>query len=383
MRKPVLPQTALVLAGILLIALAGCREAPASTEQPQTGEGASALSEPSVSEAEEPAETAGAEATEASLPDPEGAATFSYAQYEEAALRAQQYWYADMTTGEMAHRYALVDSVAASVVPYESCIYNDQLLRIVSYGEEGERALDRIYAGTDLLVEVHFYVEYQPERYYQGPQYGDGLTAVYILVPTDTTQPCEVISGWYSSQIGEKMPRPGQTLMAEGLTIYQSRMLLHQCRAMAAAGLREFTSPADWTEEELYRYLYYRGQDFGIEADIWQNAMSAISYGNRILTIDFTAENDWSGNQRFLSAEWPGFSAENLGNYTAGLDDSAVPGYEGRNTDWQFEWDGDILVARMKDENGSVLQQYSFRTCEGFATWNGRTYCVGGQPLKG
>ena len=142
-----------------------------------------------------------------------------------------------MTTGEMAHRYALADSVAASVVPYESCIYNDQLLRIVSYGEEGERALDRIYAGTDLLVEVHFYVEYQPGNLLSGSSNtGTGLTAVYILVPTNTTQPCEVISGWYSSQIGEKMPRPGQTLMAEGLTIYQSRMLLHQCRAMAAAG---------------------------------------------------------------------------------------------------------------------------------------------------
>ena len=383
MRKPVLRQTALVLAGILLIALAGCREAPASTEQPQTGEGASALSEPSASEAEEPAETAGAEATEASLPDPEGAAVFTYEQCEEAALRAQQYWYADMTTGVAAYRYAVAENVAASVVPYESCIYNDQLLTIVSYGEEGERALDRIYAGTDLLVEVHFYVEYQTETYYQGPQYGDGLTAVYILVPADTTQPCEVISGWYSDQNGEKMPRPGQTLMADGLTIYQSRMLLHQCQAMAAAGLRKFTSPADWTEEELYRYLYYRGQDFGLDTEIWQDARRAISDANRILTIDFTAENDWSGNQRFLSAEWPGFSAENLGNYTAGLDDSAVPGYEGRNTDWQFEWDGDILVARMKDENGSVLQQYSFRTCEGFAAWNGRTYCVGGQPLKG
>ncbi len=383
MRKPFLRQTALVLAGILLIALAGCHEAPASTEQPQTGEGASALSEPSASVAGEPAETAGAQAPEASLPDPEGAAVFTYEQCEEAALRAQQYWYADMTTGAAAYRNALVDSVAASVVPYERCISNERLVTLVSFGEEGKRPADRIYAGTDLLVEVHFYVEYQPEIYYLGPQYGDGLDTVYILVPVDTAQPCEVISGWYYNQYGDNIPRPGQTLMADGLTIYQSRMVLHQCQAMAAAGLREFSSPADWTEEELYRYLYYRGQDFGLDTEIWQDARRAISDANRILTIDFTAENDWSGNQRFLSAEWPGFSAENLGNYTAGLDDSAVSGYEGRNTDWQFEWDGDILVARMKDENGSVLQQYSFRTCEGFAAWNGRTYCVGGQPLKG
>ena len=373
----------LLLVASCLLLLAGCGTAPSSAASSEeaaarTAEEAALEATPEEQETDDAGQTA-----ETSFPDPAGAATFSYAQYEEAALRAQQYWYADMTTGEMAHRYALVDSVAASVVPYESCIYNDQLLRIVSYGEEGERALDRIYAGTDLLVEVHFYVEYQPERYYQGPQYGDGLTAVYILVPTDTTQPCEVISGWYSSQIGEKMPRPGQTLMAEGLTIYQSRMVLHQCRAMAAAGLREFTSPADWTEEELYRYLYYRGQDFGIEADIWQNAMSAISYGNRILTIDFTAENDWSGNQRFLSAEWPGFTAENIEAYTANLGSGAVPGYNGLHTGWQISLDGDELVAKLNGDGGYSAQEYRFRLYDGFfAAWDGRTYCVEGRPLN-
>lgn len=368
-----------VLAAALLAALGGCTP-PAATELIQEE---SAVSTPAETPAPATEETADGTETEAqaSLPDPEGAATFSYAQYEEAAQRAEQYWYDDMTTGPAAYCYAVAESVATSVVPYETCILNERLLILVSYGKEGERALDRIYAGTDLLVEVHFYVEYEPEINYQGPQYGDGLMAVYILVPVDTAQPCEVISGWYSAQNGEKMPRPGQTLMADGLTIYQSRMLEHQCRALAQAGLRAFTSPADWSEEELYRYLYFRGQDFGEGEETWQKNMFAISTGNRILTIDFTAEDDWYGNQRFLSAEWPGFTAESIEKYSAGLESCAVPGYAGEDTGWRFDWDGDTLVASMNSESGQVLQEYRFRIYEGFAPWNGRTYCVGGQPM--
>lgn len=370
----------LLLVASCLLLLAGCGTAPSSAASSE--EAAAQTAEEAAQETTPEEETtADGQTAEMSFPDPAGAATFSYAQCEDAALRAQQYWYNDMINGPAAYRYALVDSVAASVVPYDSCISNERLVTLVSFGEEGKRPVDRIYAGTDLLVEVHFYVEYQPEINYLGPQYGDGLDTVYILVPVDTAQTCEVIGGWYYNQYGHNIPRPGQTLMAEGLTIYQSRMVLHQCRAMAAAGLREFTSPADWTEEELYRYLYYRGQDFGIEADIWQNAMSAISNGNRILTIDFTAENDWSGNQRFLSAEWPGFTAENIEAYTANLGSGAVPGYNGLHTGWQISWDGDELVAKLNGDGGYSAQEYRFRLCDGFAAWNGRTYCVEGRPL--
>lgn len=363
-------------AGMLLAALAGCGTLPQSS-----GESVSSSTAESTASTRETAVTEEVTPTEASLPDPEGAAVFTYEQCEEAALRAQQYWCADMTTGHSAYRYAVAENVAASVIPYETCIYNERLLTLTSFGEEGERALDRICAGTDILVEVHFYVEYEPEINYQGPQYGDGLNAVYILVPVDTTQPCEVISGWYSDQNGESMFRPEETVAAEGLTLYQSRMLLHQCQAMAAAGLREFTSPADWTEEELYRYLYFRGKDFGLTEETWQNHRLAIDNGNRLLTIDFTAEDDWYGNQRFLSAEWPGFPSENINGYFAGLDSGAVPGYDSENTGWQFRWEGDTLVAGMHNESGSAVQEYRFQVYEGFATWNGRTYCVGGRSL--
>lgn len=363
-------------AGMLLAALAGCSTLPQSA-----GENASSSTAESTTSTQETAAAEEVTSPEESLPDPDGAAVFTYEQCQAVALRAQEYWCADMITGQAAYRYAVAENVATSVISYETCIYNERLLILTSFGEEGERALDRIYAGTDILVEVHFYVEYEPEINYQGPQYGDGLNAVYVLVPVDTTQTCEVISGWYSDQNEESMFRPEQTVVAEGLTLYQSRMLLHQCQAMAAAGLREFTSPADWTEEELYRYLYFRGQDFGFAEDTWQNNRLAIDNGNRLLTIDFTAEDDWYGNQRFLSAEWPGFPSEKIDDYLAGLDSGAVPGYDGEKTVWQFRWEGDTLVARMSNESGYAVQEYRFQVYEGFAPWNGRAYCVGGQPL--
>lgn len=371
MKKRPFLYRALAMTSAAGMLLAGCT---AAAPQSSAEESAS-MAESTVITTEETA------SEEEGWPDAAGAAVFSYAQQEDAALRAQRYWYNDMATGAASYRNALVDSVAASVVPYERCISNERLVTLVSFGAEGKRPVDRIYAGTDLLVEVHFYVEYQPEIYYLGPQYGDGLNAVYILVPVDTSQPCEVISGWYYNQYGENIPRPGQTLMAEGLTIYQSRMVLHQCQAMAAAGVRAFTAPADWTEEELYRYLYYRGQDFGLAPEIWEDQTTARSYGNLILTIDFTPENDWSNNGRFLPGEWPGFSAENIEVYTDGLDGGAVPGYHKQSTGWQFGWDGDILNVKMNSDDGHALQRYRFRTCDGFAAWNGRTYCIAGESL--
>lgn len=378
MKKSIPRQIALTVT--LLLALAGCRADPASAAQRQEDEGNTSSSELPVSAATETAEVV-QETTEAALPNREGAAVFTYEQCEEAALRAQQYWYVDMTTGPAAYRNALVDSVAASVVPYETCIDDEYLLPLLSLGEEGKTPLDRVYAGTDILVEVYFYVEYQPEINYLGPQYGDGLNSVYLLVPVDTAQPCESVSGWQTKQMGERMPRPGQTLMAEGLTIYQSRMVLHQCQAMAAAGLREFTSPADWTEEELYRYLYYRGQDFGLGEDTWQNKEVANSYGNLILTIDFTPQDDWTMNTSFLPKQWPGFTAENIEAYTAELDSGSVPGYQRQNTGWQFGWDGDTLVAKLNSAAGYSTQEYRFQLYEGFMTRDGRAVCVSGRPL--
>lgn len=373
------PLALLGAAGVLLAALTGCTAAPPSGS-------AGAAPAPAESTAPVPEETAALTAASPSptpepTRDPAGAAVFDYAQQEDAALRAQQYWYVDMMTGPAAYRYALVEIVAASVLDYEDCSFGDELRAMLSYPSEAPTTLERIYDGEGMLVQVHFYVEYEPEMNYLGQQYGDGANYVYIFVPVDAARPCEAVSGWYSAQRGTLTLRPGQTTMAENLTMYQSRMLVHQCRAMAAAGLREFETPQDWTEEELYRYLYYRGQDYGYGAEEWQQKDWAANCANRLLTIDFTTGDDWSSNERFFARDWPGFTPEQIEAYSAGLDSGVVPGYRGLHTIWRFDWDGDTLVVKMQSDSGKLLQEYRFQTCEGFAPWNGRTYCVGARPL--
>ena len=378
MKKQPLWFCAFALAAAVLAALSGCTAAPSGP-----ADGTSAPMESTAPATEEAAAPPAASPSPTPSPtrDPAGAAKFDYAQKEDAALRAQQYWYSDMTTGPGAYRYAVVDSVAASVLDYATCSGDDALRAMLTYPSEAPTTLDRIYDGEGMLVQVHFYVEYESEYNYLGPQYGDGACYVYIFVPVDAARPCETVSGWYSAQLGDLMLRPGQTTTAEGLTVPQSRMLLHQCRALAAAGLREFSSPEDWSEEQTYRYLYHRGQDYGYGEEEWQQKTRAANCANRLLTIDFTTGDDWYSNQRFFGGDWPGFDEQQLAVWQAGMDSGAVPGYRGLHTAWQFGWDGDTLVAKMQSENGAALQEYRFLVYDGFAGWDGRTYCIGGRPL--
>lgn len=311
LRHAVLRALALMgAAGVLLAALTGCTAAPPSA----SADAAPAPAESTAPATEETAALPAASPSPTPSPtrDPAGAEKFDYAQKEDAALRAQQYWYADMTTGFGAYRYAVVDSVAASVLDYDTCSGDGALRAMLTYPSEAPTILDRIYDGEGMLVQVHFYVEYQPEYNYLGPQYGDGACYVYIFVPVDAARPCETVSGWYSAQLGDLMLRPGQTTTAERLTVPQSRMLLHQCRALAVAGLREFSSPEDWSEEQTYRYLYHRGQDYGYGEEEWQQKDRAANCANRLLTIDFTTGDDWYSNQRFFGGDWPGFDEQQL-----------------------------------------------------------------------
>lgn len=377
MKKQPLWFCAFALAAAVLAALSGCTAAP-----PKSASAAPVTGASTASATENPAPPAASPSpTPSPTRDPAGAAKFDYAQKEDAALRAQQYWYADMTTGPGAYRYAVVDSVAASVLDYDTCSGDGDLRAMLTYPSEAPTTLDRIYDGEGMLVQVHFYVEYESEYNYLGPQYGDGACYVYIFVPVDAARPCETVSGWYSAQLGDLMLRPCQTTTAEGLTVPQSRMLLHQCRALAAAGLREFSSPEDWSEEQTYRYLYQRGQDYGYGEEEWQQKDRAANCANRLLTIDFTTGDDWYSNQRFFGGDWPGFDEQQRQTWQAGMDSGAVPGYRGLHTAWQFGWDGDTLVAKMQSENGVALQEYRFLVYDGFAGWDGRTYCIGGRPL--
>lgn len=381
-RKPRRLGAQALAAALLLAALAGCAAVPPGERSAGTAAPSSAPASPPPATAESAAQpTASPSPTPEPTRDPAGATVFRYAQQADAARRARQYWDADMTAGPGAYRYALAETVAASVLSYEECSDDDELRAMLSYQQEDPTTLDRIYDGEGMLVQVHFYVEYEPEMNYLGPQYGDGANYVYLFVPLDAAQPCEVVSGWRSAQIGERIPRQDPAVMVEGLTMHQSRMLRHQCRAMAAAGLREFSSPEDWSEEQTYRYLYHRGQDYGYGEEEWQQKTWAANCANRLLTIDFTAEDDWYSSQRFFAWDWPGFTPEQLETYRAGLESGAVPGYAGDETAWQFAWDGDVLTATMLDAGGRAVQAYTFVRYDGFASWDGRTVCTGGRAL--
>lgn len=86
MKKRLARGAAFALAAVLLAALGGCT-ASAPTEPIQEESEVTTPAETPAPATEETADSAATE-TQTSLPDPEGAAVFSYAQCEEAAQRA-------------------------------------------------------------------------------------------------------------------------------------------------------------------------------------------------------------------------------------------------------------------------------------------------------
>lgn len=368
MKKIVPRHTALLLIGALLSVMAACA-APQPTPQAASSDDAPTASPVSTS----------VPATVETSP------AFPYREFVDAAQRAEEYFYECMNDSANSH-YAVFEFISASALPYEKCMENEEIKALLSFGaeESGKAYLQRLADGEAILVRVHFYVEYQPEANYLGMQYSDGLNAVYILVPVDASSPCEQLSGWHSEQPEGYAPRRIEEADRLGLTTYQHRMLVHQCSAMAAAGLRDFTSPNDWSEEELYAYLYCRAQDFGIQEAAWQSENPS-GYANMFLTIDFTPEDDWSMSTRFLPQEWPGFSQEQIRTYGAKLEKRAVPGYDSENPLWQFSRKDDQITAQLMLPDNTISQTYTFALHEGFdssTVWNGRTYCIAGNAFS-
>ena len=153
----------------------------------------------------------------------------------------------------------------------------------------------KIDDGEAFLVKVSFYVVYSPEADYGGPQYPDGTNSIYVFTPVDDARPCEAISGWYSTDSTAAIPELSDEARELNLNEWQHTMLVHQCRALAAAGITDFAAPADWTEEQTAYYLAARSRDYG------PNLLGfTAEQANRLLTIDFTAEDDWSSNARFF-----------------------------------------------------------------------------------
>lgn len=236
---------------------------------------------------------------------------------------------------------------------------------------DGTNWRDYLNDGQGALVKATFEAELAPEAWYMGPQYGEGRFHVYLIVPFDEAQPCEVISGWQSADDPNQSAHFEILPMAQelDLTNNQYRMLLHQCNTLAQAGARDFGNPGDWPQDELETYLYYRNQYYSGQADALL-----------MLNTDFWDTTDWNRLPFYLTydelnaldfsepktAAIPGFTApESL--------ESDDPGV------WSFTREGAYLFVEWPG-----VQKYLFIVYNGDAKlkFDARTVCVSGRSLS-
>lgn len=236
---------------------------------------------------------------------------------------------------------------------------------------DGTTWRDYLNDGQGALVKATFEAELTPEAWYLGKQYGEGRFHVYLIAPFDESQPCEVISGWQSADDPNQSAHFEILPMARelDLTNNQYRMLLHQCDALALAGIRNFAGPADWTQDELESYLYYRNRYFYNEADALM-----------ILNLDFSDTADWNRLPDYLT-----YDELNALDFSAPKT-AALPGYtppESLESDdpgvWTFTREGLYITAEWPG-----VERYTFYVHNGNASlkFDARTICVQGQSLS-
>lgn len=237
--------------------------------------------------------------------------------------------------------------------------------------DDGTTWRDYLNDGQGALVKATFEAELTPEAWYLGKQYGEGRFHVYLIAPFDESQPCEVISGWQSADDPNQSAHFEILPMARelDLTNNQYRMLLHQCDALALAGIRNFAGPADWTQDELESYLYYRNRYFYNEADALM-----------ILNLDFSDTADWNRLPDYLT-----YDELNALDFSAPKT-AALPGYtppESLESDdpgvWTFTREGLYITAEWPG-----VERYTFYVHNGNASlkFDARTICVQGQSLS-
>lgn len=320
----------------------------------------------------------GGAASSAAAPEPTATPTVEEAQraaanreilnIEDARKQAQlanrgaEYWQTQLDASQV--RYIKAQAGMAGVVDPAS---DEEITALLdnTTDESGTSCRELVDSGKAYVVNVSFYVEYQPEVNYFGAQYPDGTNSVYVLVPASESDPCLLLSGWRSqNSTTPNIPELSDEARALKLNEWQYRMLTHQCSALAAAGITDFSTPADWTEEQLAYYLAARSRDSG------PNPLGFLAdYANAVLTIDFTTENDWSNNTRFVAADWPGtaVTADDL---------PATPDYT-----WEYETDGTTVTAT-GSVDGAPAVRYTFAIYPGTELkWDARTVCTGGQSL--
>ncbi len=286
-------------------------------------------------------------------------------QLSVAATRAADFWQAELD--DSAFRY-LTAHVGMSGVVFPAA--DEEAAEWLDYLDTnaGTNYREQIDNGEAYLVEVSFYVVYAPEANYLGPQYSDGTNSIYVLTPANDASPCEALSGWRGDATSAAIPETSDEATALKLNEWQHTMLVHQCQALAAAGITDFTNPADWTDEQTAYYLAARGQDYGL-TDATGYPGKDRQTANMLLTIDFTTEDDWYSNARFFALDWPGY-----GDTAPALPDT--PTYT-----WAYERDGDTLTAT-GSVDGTPAVQYTFTVYKGTdLKWDARTVCTGGKSL--
>ena len=285
-------------------------------------------------------------------------------QLSVAAERAANYW--QMVLDEESYRYITAQvGMAGAVDPAD----DEDLAALLDYSDtnHGTDYRAKIDSGEAFAVKVSFSVVYTPETDYIGPQYTDGTKSVYIFTPVDDAAECVPLSGWNSTQAGSAIPEISEEATALQLNEWQHTMLVHQCRALAAAGITDFATPADWTEEQTAYYFAARGQDFSMTGANWPGSDEMPA--NMLLTIDFTEEDDWSSNARFFAADWPG-----CGDTAPALPET--PTYT-----WAYANDNGTITA-IGSVDGTPTVQYTFTIYKGTdLKWDARTVCTGGKSL--
>ncbi len=165
-----------------------------------------------------------------------------------AAERAANYW--QTVLDENAIRYITTRVGMSGVVDPADDEEAADLLDNTDAGS-GTDYRTKIDDGEAFLVKVSFYVVYSPEADYGGtPVPPTAPTASTCLPPVDDRPALRGISGWYSTDSTAAIPELSDEARELNLNEWQHTMLVHQCRALAAAGITDFAAPADWTEEQ-------------------------------------------------------------------------------------------------------------------------------------
>lgn len=136
------------------------------------------------------------------------------------------------------------------------------------------------------LFAAVFRVKYTPEAAINGPQHAGGVwTVLALLEPAG--EGYDIVASSVADIAPDDAPAPPEAAEL-AVTDDQWVILQHQLAALAAGGVwRDYASPADWTAEELTRWLALRAHNW---PDTDRQALSEADV-LRMIQADFSPEN--------------------------------------------------------------------------------------------